>query len=173
MAYWLTAIDYANLPILPFACVDIGSNTTRLLVAEVEDGTLREIAAVREFTLLGSAAGEDGGIPHTKMVETAEAVAAQVATARRLGARLITVLGTAVLRQAPNAAELADEVEQMTGVPLRILSEDSEAELSFLGATTVSDLETDGRVAVADVGGGSSELAVGSRGRPPDWWHSL
>jgi exopolyphosphatase / guanosine-5'-triphosphate,3'-diphosphate pyrophosphatase len=174
MADWLTGIDYANLPILPFACVDIGSNTTRLLVAEVEDGTLREIAAVREFTLLGSAAGKDGAIPRTKMVETAEAVAAQVDTARRLGARLITVVGTAVLRQAPNAGELGDEVERMTGFPLRILSEEAEAELSFLGATTVSDLEMDGRrVAVADVGGGSSELAVGSPGERPDWWHSL
>jgi exopolyphosphatase / guanosine-5'-triphosphate,3'-diphosphate pyrophosphatase len=174
MADWLTANDYANLPILPFACVDIGSNTTRLLVAEVEDGTLREIAAVREFTLLGTAAGKDGAIPHTKMVETAEAVAAQVDTARRLGAQLITVVGTAVLRHAPNAGELGDEVERMTGLPLRVLSDEAEAELSFLGATTVSDLEMeDGRVAVADVGGGSSELAVGSPGERPDWWHSL
>src|SRR5260221_13484163 len=89
IACWLTGIDYANLLGLPFACVDIGSNTTRLLVAEVDDGALRELAAVREFTLLGTAAGADGAIPHAKMVETAEAVAAHVDTARRLGARLI------------------------------------------------------------------------------------
>ena len=174
IAGWLTANDYANLPCLPFACVDIGSNTTRLLVADVEDGALRELAAVREFTLLGSAAAPDGTIPQLKLVETAEAVAAQVDTARRLGARLITVVGTAVLRAAPNAGELAGEVERMTGFPLDVLSEQAEAELSFLGATSVSELDADSApVAVADVGGGSSELAIGSPGERPDWWHSL
>src|SRR3954469_17217097 len=167
MAYWLTGPDYANLAVLPLACVDIGSNTTRLLVADVEGGQLRELAAVREFTLLGSAAGEDGAIPHAKIVETAEAVAAQVDTARRLGARLITVVGTAVLRAAPNVGELAAEVERLTGFPLDVLSEAAEADLSFLGATSVSDLDGDAPVAVADVGGGSSELAVGRPGEKP------
>ena len=173
MAYWLIGSDYANLPVLPFACVDIGSNTTRLLVAEVEDGVIRELASVREFTLLGSAADDDGVIPHPKMVETAEAVAAQVDTARRLGARLITVVGTAMLRRAANADDLVAEVERLTGFPLRVLSEAAEAELSFLGATSVMDLPEGETVAVVDVGGGSSELAVGVPGRTPAWWHSI
>jgi exopolyphosphatase/guanosine-5'-triphosphate,3'-diphosphate pyrophosphatase len=154
--------------------VDIGSNTTRLLVAEVEDARLRELATLREFTLLGSGAAADGSIPHVKIVETAEAVAAQVDAALRLGARLITVVGTAALRSAPNADDLAAEIERLTGFPLRVLSEAAEAELSFLGATSVCGLETaDGPVAVADVGGGSSELAVGTVGEKPSWWHSI
>jgi exopolyphosphatase/guanosine-5'-triphosphate,3'-diphosphate pyrophosphatase len=153
--------------------VDIGSNTTRLLVADVEGGRLRELAAVREFTLLGSAAEADGSIPHAKIVETAEAVAAQVDTALRLGARLITVVGTAVLRAAPNAEELAQEVERLTGYPLDVLPEAAEAELSFLGATSVSELNGHEPVAVADVGGGSSEIVVGRPGEKPTWWHSL
>ena len=173
MAGWPTANDYGTLRLLPFACVDIGSNTTRLLVADVEDGHLRELAAVREFTLLGSAAAADGSIPHAKIEETAEAVAAQVSTARRLGARLTTVVGTAMLRSAPNADELAAAVDRLTGFPLRVLSEAAEAELSFLGATSVSDLNGSGPVAVADVGGGSSELAVGRPGANPEWWHSM
>lgn len=174
IACWLTAHDYANLPVLPLACVDIGSNTTRLLVAEVEAGQLRELAAVREFTLIGSAVDDVGAIPHAKILETAEAVAAQVATARRLGARLITIVATAVVRMAPNADELAAEVERMTGFPLRVLSEEAEAELSFLGATRVSGPEDGGTpVAVADIGGGSSELAVGLCGARPSWWHSI
>jgi exopolyphosphatase/guanosine-5'-triphosphate,3'-diphosphate pyrophosphatase len=173
IAGWPTANDYGTLRLLPFACVDIGSNTTRLLVADVEDGQLRELAAVREFTLLGSGAGDDGSLPRAKIEETGAAVAAQVDTALRLGARLITVVGTAVLRSAPNAGELAAEVERLTGYPLRVLEEAAEAELSFLGATTLSDLDHDGPVAVADVGGGSSELAVGTPGQNPSWWHSL
>ena len=173
MAYWPISNDYANLRHLPFACVDIGSNTTRLLVADVEDRTLRELASVREFTLLGSAAADDGTIPRGKVLETAEAVAAQVDTARRLGARLITIVGTAMLRRAPNADDVRAEVERMTGFPLRVLSEAAEAELSFLGATSTMDPPGDGAVAVADVGGGSSEIAVGIPGQSPTWWHSI
>jgi exopolyphosphatase/guanosine-5'-triphosphate,3'-diphosphate pyrophosphatase len=173
MAYWPTGVDYANLPRLPFACVDIGSNTTRLLVAEVEEGRLTELATVREFTLISNSVADDHAISATKIAETAEAVAAQVDTARRLGARLITIVGTAVLRSAPNAGELAAEVERLTGFPLRVLSEEAEAELSFLGATSMSDVAGDGAVAVTDVGGGSSEIAVGMPGSRPDWWHSI
>ena len=153
--------------------MDIGSNTTRLLVAELEDGQLRELAAVREFTLLGSECAGDGSIPRLKIDETAAAVAAQVDSALRLGARLIEVVGTAVLRSAPNAGELASEIERLTGYPLRVLPEAAEAELSFLGATSMSDLDADGPVAVADVGGGSSELSIGRPGSKPDWWHSM
>jgi exopolyphosphatase / guanosine-5'-triphosphate,3'-diphosphate pyrophosphatase len=173
IAYWSIASDYANLPALPFACVDIGSNTTRLLVAEVRGGTLRELAAVREFTLLGGAAAADGTLPHGKIVEAAESVTAQIDTARRHGAQSITVMGTAVLRHAPNAAELGEEIERRTGYLLRVLSEQAEAELSFLGATTLSEFDGDRPVAVADVGGGSSELTVGVPGQAPSWWHSL
>src|SRR3954453_18982814 len=118
MAYWSIGGDYANLPLLPFACVDIGSNTTRLLVAEVEGGHMRELAAVREFTLISNSVADDHSISPAKITEVAEAVAAQVDSARRLGAKLITVVGTAVLRSAPNADELAAEVERLTGFPL-------------------------------------------------------
>lgn len=100
-------------------------------------------------------------------------MAAQVDTARRLGARLITIVGTAVLRSAPNRDELTEEVNRLTGFPMRILTDEAEAELSFIGATAVSEIKSDGAVAVADVGGGSSELAVGRPGQKPDWWHSM
>lgn len=185
MAWLSIANDYGTLRFLPYACVDIGSNTTRLLVAEVEDGAIRELAGVREFTLLGSAAAEDGSIPRAKIVETGEAVVAQVDTARRLGVKLVTIVGTAMLRSAPNADEVAAEVERRTGFPLRVLSEAAEAELSFLGATAtpreggrpgavpVGQGGAAGSIAVADVGGGSSEIAIGVPGRKPEWWHSV
>lgn len=142
-------------------------------MAEVEDGRIEELAAVREFTLIASDLGEDGSISSAKIEETAAAVEAQIDTARRLGARLVHIVGTAVLRSAPNSAELAERVERGTAFPLQILTEEAEAELSFLGATAVSDIEGDGAVAVADIGGGSSELAVGQPGQKPEWWHSI
>src|SRR5205085_7864972 len=162
---WSNANDSGTLPRLPYACVDIGSNTTRLLVADVEDARLCELATLREFTLLGSGVAEDGSIPHAKIVETAEAVGAQVDAALRLGAQLITVVGTAVLRSAPNADELGAEIDRLTGFPLRVLSEAAEAELSFLGARTVSEhLGHERPAAVAVAACGSAEAALGPAG---------
>jgi hypothetical protein len=80
------------------ACVDIGSNTTRLLVAEIVDGRLREIAAQRAFTRLGSPRG-DGAIPAAKIAEVAGAVAEQVRLAREAGSDRIRVVAT-VLAEA-------------------------------------------------------------------------
>jgi exopolyphosphatase/guanosine-5'-triphosphate,3'-diphosphate pyrophosphatase len=74
---------------------------------------------------------------------------------------------------APNTAELAAQIDKETGFPLRVLTEEAEAMFSFLGATTVSELDGEGSVAVADIGGGSSELAVGAPGERPGWWRSL
>jgi exopolyphosphatase/guanosine-5'-triphosphate,3'-diphosphate pyrophosphatase len=68
---------------------------------------------------------------------------------------------------------LVAEIDRLTGFPVQVLSEAAEAELSFLGATSVSELDGDAPVAVADVGGGSSELAVGTPGLKPAWWHSI
>jgi exopolyphosphatase/guanosine-5'-triphosphate,3'-diphosphate pyrophosphatase len=74
---------------------------------------------------------------------------------------------------APNAGELAQAIKDRSGCELQVLSEKDEAELSFLGATSASELDEGAVVAVADVGGGSSELAVGRPGENPSWWRSL
>jgi exopolyphosphatase / guanosine-5'-triphosphate,3'-diphosphate pyrophosphatase len=64
------------------ACIDIGSNTTRLLVADARDGVLRELLAQRAFTRIGKSLGKDKSIPAGKLAETAEVVAAQARMAR-------------------------------------------------------------------------------------------
>jgi exopolyphosphatase / guanosine-5'-triphosphate,3'-diphosphate pyrophosphatase len=151
------------------ACIDIGSNTTRLLVADARDGRLRELVAQRAFTRIGRSLLKGGGIPAEKVAETAAVVATQARIARELGAREIVAVATAAIRDAPNRDELAEAVERSGGMPLTVLSSEEEARLSFVGATRTLATAPKGTIAVVDVGGGSTELAVGEADGTVAW----
>lgn len=102
--------------------MDIGSNTTRLLVADAGRRACHPVGQERVFTRLGAATGRDGVVAAAKVSELAEVVGEQVARARALGAERIAVIGTAALRRAANRAELCAAVTRTCGVGLRILS---------------------------------------------------
>lgn len=155
------------------ACIDIGSNTTRLLVAEASPGRLRELATQRAFTRIGRSLIEKGAIPPEKIAETASVVAEQVGKARELGAGRVAAVATAAIRNASNSDELAAAVEASGGVPLQILSGAQEARLSFVGATGTLAAPVEGLVAVVDVGGGSSEIAIGTADGAVSWSRSF
>jgi exopolyphosphatase/guanosine-5'-triphosphate,3'-diphosphate pyrophosphatase len=142
--------------------VDIGSNTTRLLVAECRDATLRELMTQRVFTKLGKSLRREGRISEEKLSETVDVVERQVRHARDLGAERIAVVATAAIRQAPNRDALVREIERRTGIVPTILSDDEEARLAFLGASRTLGSPFAGNLAVVDVGGNSTEIAVGS-----------
>lgn len=154
-------------------CIDIGSNTTRLLVAEAEDGRLRPLTAERVFTCIRRSLAPGGHIPADKIAETVAVVREQVATARELGAEQIVAVATAVIRDAANRAELERALDPVLGMPLRVISGEEEARLSFAGATRTLAEPVAGRVAVVDVGGASTEVAVGAPSGPVEWWRSL
>jgi exopolyphosphatase / guanosine-5'-triphosphate,3'-diphosphate pyrophosphatase len=149
------------------ACIDIGSNTTRLLVAESREGRLQEVLAQRAFTRLGSA--RRGGIPSEKVAEVAELVASQVRMARECGVETIRVVATAAIRQAANRDAFCEAVEAVAGLPVRVLSGDDEARLAFAGATRTLQHVPLGEIGVVDVGGGSSELVVGTMAEGVSW----
>jgi exopolyphosphatase / guanosine-5'-triphosphate,3'-diphosphate pyrophosphatase len=162
------------------ACIDIGSNTTRLLVAEVDDspdglqdGRLRTLAVDRAFTSIGAALRSDGSLPAGKIAEVAGVVAAQAAIARRHGARSIRVVATAAIRAAANRRDLADAVAGAAGIEMEVLSGDQEARLAFVGALASLPARPAGRVAVVDVGGGSTELVVGTPAGSVVWSRSV
>lgn len=161
------------------ACIDIGSNTIRLLVAELKDGRLRELHQERAFTHLGRSVAEAGEIPARKLAEALAVVVAQVAVARGQGADPVRAVATAAIRDAANGAELCAEVERLTGIAVRVLSGEEEARLAFVGAagTLESRLASaddgTGRLGVIDVGGGSCELVVGSPPATIGWWASV
>lgn len=144
------------------AAIDIGSNTTRLLVAEPVDGRLKKALEQRAYTRIGRAVGGDGEIPAEKVGQVAELVATQVRLARELGAEEIRAVATAAIRAAGNGKAAAQRIGEVSGVAVEILAEQEEGRLSFIGATKTLGHPVAGRVGVVDVGGGSTEAILGS-----------
>jgi exopolyphosphatase / guanosine-5'-triphosphate,3'-diphosphate pyrophosphatase len=155
------------------ACIDIGSNTTRLLVAECDGGHLREVHQDRAFTRIGRGIADDGTIAETKMAEVVGVVTAQLERARDLGAREVHGVATAAIRTAANGLALVGAIETACGLRVQILSGEEEARLAFVGAAGTLDHRPVGTLGVVDVGGGSSEIVVGTAPHRIEWWHSF
>jgi len=117
------------------AAIDIGSNTTRVLVAEPGDGQLRKVMEQRAYTRINKAIDGEGTISAGKIAEVCEVVSTQVRLARELGAVTIRAVATAAVREAMNGEEAAAAIGDVAGVPVEILSEEEEGRLSFIGAT--------------------------------------
>jgi exopolyphosphatase / guanosine-5'-triphosphate,3'-diphosphate pyrophosphatase len=156
-----------------YACIDIGSNTTRMLVAEVDDGRLRELVTQRAFTRVGKGLKRGKAIPQDRIEDLVEDVERQLQSARAAGAEEVSIVATAALRDAANGAEVSADVESRVGVPVRILSGEDEARLSFLGATKTLGAPVTGEVCVIDVGGGSTEVVIGSVREGVSWSESF
>ncbi len=144
------------------AAIDIGSNTTRVLVAEPVDGQLKKVMEQRAYTRINKALGEDGSICPEKVAEVGGVVATQVRLARELGAETIRSVATAAVREASNGERAAEEIAAASGLPVDILSEAEEGRLSFIGATKTLGHPVEGKVGVVDVGGGSTEVILGT-----------
>lgn len=144
------------------AAIDIGSNTTRLLVAEPVDGQLKKVMEQRAYTRIGKAVDGEGAISAEKTDEVCEVVATQVRLARELGAETIRAVATAAVREAANGEQVAAKVGAIAGVPVDVLSDEEEGRLSFIGATKTLGHPVAGKVGVVDVGGGSTEVIIGT-----------
>jgi exopolyphosphatase/guanosine-5'-triphosphate,3'-diphosphate pyrophosphatase len=151
------------------ACIDIGSNTTRVLVSDVDGGVLREVSCEKAFTRLGSVLRQTGALPPEAIDAVAALVAIQSAHARGTGAERIRVVATAAIRGASNAEALLARVHERTGLIVDIVEAEEEARLAFAGATHAHPEPLTGRIAVVDVGGGSSEIAVGTVADGVSW----
>jgi exopolyphosphatase/guanosine-5'-triphosphate,3'-diphosphate pyrophosphatase len=158
---------------LRLGCIDIGSNTTRLLVAECDGGRLRGLYQERAFTRLGYELHDRGTIGAAKIGEVVRVVAGQLAGARAHGATEVRVVGTAAIRKAVNGRELVTRIRAATGMTVEILSEQEEARLAFVGVVGTLEHAPAGELGVVDVGGGSSELVVGDVAGGVGWWASV
>src|SRR4051794_33475024 len=114
------------------ACIDIGTNTTRLLVAECTPDGLRQIAVARAFVPLGPG-GSGAARPAATAAALTAAVAGQLELARRHGAERIRVVGTAALRAHSGPEALCGLVRDHAGVDVEIIAPEEEARLAFLG----------------------------------------
>jgi exopolyphosphatase / guanosine-5'-triphosphate,3'-diphosphate pyrophosphatase len=155
------------------ACIDIGSNTTRLLVADCQDGRIVEVHQERAFTRIGRATDPDGAIAQSKLAEVVGVVAAQLATAHEHGASQVRGVATAAIRRAANGPTLIAEIGSACGLQVEILSSEEEARLAFVGAAGTLGRTPAGELGVVDVGGGSTELVIGTVPERVRWSTSL
>lgn len=145
------------------ASIDIGTNSTRLLVAEYTGGRLNRIETGLVTTRLGK--GMAGGmlLPET-MLSTAGAVDLFYQKARKLGAEAVVAAATSAVRDAANRADLLELVKDKTGLTVRVLSGEEEAALSCRGAFSGLPARL-GSALVIDIGGGSTEFIWKKEGR--------
>jgi exopolyphosphatase/guanosine-5'-triphosphate,3'-diphosphate pyrophosphatase len=146
------------------AVVDIGTNSTRLLVAEVEDGSLTELERESIVTRLGEGVDATGRLGEEPQARVFAALDKYAEAIERHGATTRIVVMTSAVRDAENGAEFAATVTGRYGLEGRTLSGDDEARLSFLGATAARDRDDPSALLVIDIGGGSTEMIVGARG---------
>lgn len=141
------------------AAIDIGTVTSRLLVADVDaEGRVDEVVRRTVITHLGEGWTETGTLSEAGMQRVADAVGGFVAEARELGAERMVAVATSASRDAINGEEFLATV-QRAGIRPEIISGEREAYLTFLGATYGF---CDEKVLVADIGGGSTELVLGT-----------
>jgi exopolyphosphatase/guanosine-5'-triphosphate,3'-diphosphate pyrophosphatase len=142
------------------AVISIGTNSTRLLHADVDGARPRILTARSVGTRIGEKLRERGRLGDEPMRRTLEVVA-QYAAEIGTQARRTHLIATSALRRADNAAAFGRAAGALANAPLHIISGEEEAIASYRGAMTELAGWSDARVGVADVGGGSTEFACG------------
>ena len=146
------------------AAVDCGTNSVRLLVSRLVDGRLVEVDRRLHLTRLGQGVDATGGFHPEALARTLDAMADFGAELDALGVTHRRVVATSAARDAANSAEFFDGARARLGVDAEIIPGEEEARLSYAGAVgALPDL--DQPVLVMDIGGGSTELVLGSDGR--------
>lgn len=162
----------AKIGAMRVAVIDIGSNTARLLVATAGQSGPVALREERAFLALGAEILRHGAIGEMKLADTADVARRFARIARKLAAERIEVVITAPGRQGTNPDELVDVLARATRAPVRVLTADEEGVLAYRGAVLRADLVAE-TVAVSDVGGGSTEITVGSPPNDPSWSRSF
>src|SRR5829696_4288307 len=121
------------------AVVDIGTNSTRLLVAELADGRLAELERRTTVTRLGEGLEVSGRLSDAAIKRVSDALAAYREAIDRLGAERVVAVATSAMRDAENGPAFREEIQGRFGLDARTISGDEEARLTFLGATAGRD----------------------------------
>ena len=141
------------------AAVDLGTNSTRLLVADVGDGSLEEVARVTKITRLGEGVDERKRLLPVPIARVRNVLTDFRREAEHLGAERTLAVATSAVRDAENGEAFLGEIEWSYGFKTRLLTGDQEAQLTFRGVSLGRDVAAD--TLVIDIGGGSTELVVG------------
>jgi exopolyphosphatase / guanosine-5'-triphosphate,3'-diphosphate pyrophosphatase len=144
---------------LRVAVVDMGTNSTRLLVADVEDGRVRELERRSTVTRLGRGVDTSGQLSLEAIEDVCAAVASYMRIYEELGTEKVIAIATSAVRDAANSEMFLAELRERFALDARILNGDEEAGLTYAGAS--AEHEPGERMLVVDIGGGSTELIVG------------
>ena len=142
------------------AVIDVGTNSVKLLVADVIGGEVRPVLEDSEQTRLGKGFYETRHLQPRAIARTARAVAAFLVQSRQLGAADARVIATSAARDAMNGPELSAAIQKMCRAKVEIISGEQEADLAFRGVTTLPELARK-PLMLLDVGGGSTEFILG------------
>jgi exopolyphosphatase/guanosine-5'-triphosphate,3'-diphosphate pyrophosphatase len=153
-----------------YAVIDVGTNSVKFHVADRgEDGQWTVVRDRAEVTRLGEGLEKTGAISSEAASRTADAIKGMVDEATADGALAIAAVGTAGLRIASNSAEVLDTVQDRAHVRVEVIPGEEESRLAFLAVKQGIGLG-DGRLAVFDTGGGSTQLTFGSGDRVDERW---
>jgi exopolyphosphatase / guanosine-5'-triphosphate,3'-diphosphate pyrophosphatase len=141
------------------AAVDLGTNSTRLLVADVEDGSVDEVVRRLKITRLGEGVDERKRLLPAPIARVRSVLTDFRREAESVGAERVLAFATSAVRDAENGEAFLGEVEWSYGFQTRLLSGHDEAQLTFRGVALGRELQQD--TLVLDIGGGSTELVVG------------
>ena len=146
------------------AAIDIGSNSVRMLIADVSSGgIIRVVDELKAAPRLGAGVSATGALGHAAMTSAVEALGRMATLARQMGATRIDVVATSAVRDASNRDVFVGLVRRATGLEIRVLEGNEEAELAFRSALAHFELGS-GRAVVLDIGGGSLEIALSADG---------
>jgi exopolyphosphatase/guanosine-5'-triphosphate,3'-diphosphate pyrophosphatase len=152
--------------------VDVGANTLRLLVAAQDATGLTVVHRERVQLGLGEFIEQTGSIPPDRIEAAGRAAREQAASARGLDCHRLEIVVTSPGRQAENADELIASLARVRGAPVRVLTAEEEASFAYRGVlASVKDPRQS--IAVCDIGGGSTQIAVGSCVEEPAWVRSI
>ncbi len=147
------------------AVIDVGTNSVKLLVAEVAGETVVPLFETSRQTRLGRGLYQTHQLQTSAILDTADAVRGFLATAEKMNARDVRVVATSAARDAINVNEMVSAVHELSGANLEVISGGEEAELVYRGVRSGIDADGDA-VMIVDVGGGSTEIIVGSGVHP-------
>jgi len=142
------------------AVIDIGTNSARLLVADVAGGQVVPVERRSTVTRLGRGVDLSGRLSAEAIEEACAAIGEYVSLYKELGVESVDAIATSAVRDAENGSAFVAELRERFALSARVLDGEEEARLTYLGAT--SEHHPTEPTLVVDIGGGSTELIVGT-----------
>jgi exopolyphosphatase / guanosine-5'-triphosphate,3'-diphosphate pyrophosphatase len=144
------------------AAIDCGTNSIRLLIADIADGRLTDVSRRMEIVRLGEGVDRTGRLSDAALARTRKALITYASEIAESNVRDVRMCATSASRDASNAQDFRDMVREVLGVDPEVITGDEEARLSFTGA--VAGLSAQPPYLIVDIGGGSTEFVTGDAG---------